>query len=135
MKRLAGYVASLLLACSLCFGVAGTASAAVCNTASNPLQCACSAGGGASSSPACNPGKGDPIAGPNGILKKASLVIAFIGGVTAVIIILLGGFMFVTANGDAQKVANARRAVLGAVIGIIIIAASESIIIFVVNKL
>jgi hypothetical protein len=68
------------------------------------------------------------------VFKKVSLVISFIAGVAAVIVILVAGVMFVTASGDAAKAANARKTIIGAVIGLVIIAVSEALVIFVVSK-
>jgi hypothetical protein len=41
---------------------------------------------------------------------------------------LWGGFQYMTAEGDAKKVANARRTLVNAVIGIVIIAAAYGIV-------
>lgn len=136
MKRLARFASALSLLFVLGFGSAVPASvAAACNNNGNPLNCACSAGGGAANSSTCKADTSNPITGANGVLKKVSLVIAFIAGVAAVIIILIAGLMYVTAGGDPQKAATARSAIIGAVVGLIIVAASESIVIFVINKL
>jgi hypothetical protein len=135
MKRIARLITFLLLCVSLGFGIVGIASAATCSTTTNPLECACGAGGGATGSDTCKTNGSDPIGGPNGVLKKVSILIAFMAGVVAVIVLIFGGLMFVVANGDAQKAANARKMVLGAVVGLVIIAASETILIFVVSKL
>jgi hypothetical protein len=126
MKRLL-----LVLATLLCLSLPAAASAAF-----NPLGDACGSGGQASSSSVCPvSGSQNPIAGPNGALKKISLIIATIAGIAAVIIIVVAGFQFVIAAGDAQKVASARSALLGAIVGLVIISAAESIILFVVSKL
>jgi hypothetical protein len=132
VKRLFGFVAAILTSIVLTFGAGATVSAATCSTASNPLTCAC--GSGANTSDACKATTTNPLTGPNGVFKKVSLVIAFIAGVSAVIVILVAGVMFVTAGGDAQKVAGARKTIIGAVIGLVVIAMSEALVIFVVSK-
>ncbi|MEJ0072789.1 MAG: TrbC/VirB2 family protein [Candidatus Saccharibacteria bacterium] len=106
-----------------------TAGADPCQDPTDPLACACTAG--ANSSAACNTSDADPV---NGTLKKVSLIIATIAGIAAVIIIIIAGLQFITSGGDAQKVAGARNAILGSVIGIVIIVSAESIILFVVSK-
>lgn len=45
----------------------------------------------------------------------------FWAGVIAVLIIVIAGFFFVTANGDANQVSRAKKAILGAVVGLVII--------------
>jgi hypothetical protein len=101
----------------------------------NPLGSACNSSGTAKNSAACAPNGSDPIAGPNGVLKKASLVIASIAGIAAIIIIIVGGLQYITSDGDPQKAASARSAIIGAGVGLVIIVGSEAIITFVVSKL
>jgi hypothetical protein len=101
----------------------------------NPLENACKSGGGTAGSTACTSDGTDPISGKNGILKKASLVLAILGGVAAIIIIIIGGFRYVTSAGDANKAASARNAIVGAIVGVVIIAAAEVIVIFVVSRI
>lgn len=45
----------------------------------------------------------------------------FWAGIIAVLIIVIAGFFFVTANGDANQIARAKKAILGAVIGLVIV--------------
>jgi len=119
----------LLVATLLCLAAPATA------LAYNPLDKACQSGVGASDSSACSANGSDPISGPNGALRKVSLIIATIAGIAAVIIIIIGGLQYITSGGDPQKAAGARNAIIGAAVGLVIIAAAESIIIFVVSKL
>lgn len=56
-------------------------------------------------------------------------------GIVAVIVIIISGFKFITANGDASKVASARHTLLYAVIGLIVALMSWAIVAFVVNRL
>jgi hypothetical protein len=103
----------------------------------NPLSGngkACSAGGAGSTGCTAGNGATDPISGPNGLLKKVTLIISAIAGLAAVIIIIVSGFQFITAGGDAQKVASARSTLIGAIIGLVIILAARSILIFVLNR-
>src|ERR1700744_3288031 len=100
----------------------------------NPFNTVCQEQGGAGkSSELCSVGtKTDPISGTHGVIFKATLIIATIAGITAVIIVVIGGFMLVTANGDSQKVAQARTAIIGAFVGLLLIALATSIVVFVV---
>lgn len=100
----------------------------------NPLRDACATSGGGTST-ACSATNTDPITGPNGVLHKASLVIATLAGVAAVIVIVISGFQFVTSSGEPQKAAAARSALIGAIVGLVIIVLAESMVLFVLNKL
>lgn len=54
-------------------------------------------------------------------------------GLVAVIMILIGGFQWMTAGGNEEKVASAKKIISAAVIGLIIILLAWAIVIFVVN--
>ncbi len=51
------------------------------------------------------------------------------------ILILYGGFLYMTAGGDAPKTAKARQTIVNAIIGMLIVAASYSIAAFVLNAM
>jgi len=54
-------------------------------------------------------------------------------GLVAVVMILIGGFQWMTAGGNEEKVASAKKIISAAVIGLIIILLAWAIVIFVVN--
>jgi len=128
---------TLLMVAALCLGGGAMASANdPCANDPNPLACACSAGGNSNVATACSTdGSINPISGPNGILKKVTLLLGLVSGIAAVIMIIISGFRFVTADGDAQKAASARNGIIGSVIGLGIIVLSTTIVIFVASKL
>jgi len=81
----------------------------------------------------------DPIAGPNGIIQKAANLIAVVGGIIAVIIIIVSGIMFITAGGavggqragdNPNRARQARGALIGAVIGLIVMVMAWTIVSF-----
>lgn len=73
--------------------------------------------------------------GPGSLLAKATSLVALAVGVTSVIMIIIGGIKFALSGGDSSGVTSARNTVLYAVIGLIIAAAAQSIVVFVINKL
>lgn len=77
----------------------------------------------------------DPLTGSNGLLLKAADVIAIIAGVGAVIMIIISGFRFITSGGDPAKAQAARSTLMGAIIGLIVIALAYTIIGFVLSKI
>jgi hypothetical protein len=77
----------------------------------------------------------NPLTGTNGLIHKATLIIALVTGSVAVIIIILGGFMYITSGGDPQKVSTAKNTILYAAIGLVVIVAAQTIITFVLSKL
>lgn len=54
-------------------------------------------------------------------------------GIIAVVVILLGGFRWMTAAGNEDKVASAKKTIIAGAIGLIIILAAFAIVTFVVN--
>lgn len=56
-------------------------------------------------------------------------------GIIAVVIILIGGFKWMTAGGNEDKVAEARKLIMAGVIGLIIVLASYAIAMFVIDQL
>ncbi len=56
-------------------------------------------------------------------------------GVVAVVIILLGGFKWMTAGGNDEKVAEAKRLIIAGIIGLAIILSAYAIASFVISSL
>ncbi len=64
------------------------------------------------------------IAGPTsdkGLVKSVLLPVYFWAGAIAVVIIVAAGFMYVLSNGNPQNVTRAKNAIIGAVVGLIIV--------------
>ncbi len=68
------------------------------------------------------------------ILGRVVDVILLWAGIIAFFYVLYGGFLYLTAGGDAGAVGKARTTILNAIIGIIIIALSYAIVNFVVSQ-
>lgn len=88
----------------------------------------------ADNSPACKKGTDDPITGTKGVLIRVANILAWFGGAIAVIMVIFGGFLYVTSAGDAGKVKKAKDTLLYAAVGLVVIVASRVIVIFVINK-
>ena len=56
-------------------------------------------------------------------------------GIVALVLVLYGGFVWMTAGGDDEKVSQAKKILLNAIIGLVIILSSYAIASFVINKL
>src|SRR5260221_3157210 len=103
-KWLSNSIACLLL------GLVMVCTVSVQALAFSPLDPACtnSASAAASTSPACQDknNTSNPVSGPNGLIKKGANLIAFIAGIGAVVVVILGGFAFVTSGGKPDAVAK-----------------------------
>jgi len=69
-----------------------------------------------------------------GISNVIQILLGFLG-IIAVIIILWGGFIWMTAMGDEGKVEKAKKLIIAGVIGIVIILAAYSIASFVIGQI
>lgn len=61
-------------------------------------------------------------------------VFTWIVGVVAVIMIIYGGFRYITSGGDSGKVSGAKNAIIFALVGLVIVILAQIIIRFVVNQ-
>lgn len=75
------------------------------------------------------------IYGKNGILMKITRIVSLAVGVASVIVIIIGGIKYVVSQGDANAVTSAKNTVLYAIIGLVIAASAQAIIVLVLNKL
>jgi hypothetical protein len=111
-----------------------TVSVPVTANAFTPFKVACS-GGGASSA-VCTDSKTvsttDPIQTEIG---DATHVVAIIGGVVAIIIMLIGAIRYINSGGDSNAVSSAKNTILYAAVGIVVIVLSQSLIVFVVDRI
>lgn len=67
------------------------------------------------------------------VVNIVQWVLGFLG-LVAVIMILIGGFQWMTAGGNEEKVASAKKIISAAVIGLIIVLLAWAIVIFVVSQ-
>lgn len=90
---------------------------------------------GAKDSTICQTNGADPISGSNGIILKAANIISYLAGIAAVILIIVGGLMYVLSNGDSSKISDAKTTIIYALVGLVIVVAARSIVIFFINKI
>lgn len=100
-------------------------------TAFAPLGDACRANNNQSA--ACGTTNQDPITGNNGVLAKATQLIAVIAGVAALIMLVVSGLFYVTSDGDPSKISSAKSTLIGAIIGLAIVAVAQGLITFVIR--
>ena len=71
---------------------------------------------------------------PTTIARLINVIMGFLG-IIAVIIILIGGFTWMTAGGDENKVGKARKMIFAGIIGLAIILSAFAIARFVISSL
>jgi cytochrome bd-type quinol oxidase subunit 2 len=75
--------------------------------------------------------------GPNltDILKKIINVLSLLVGAIAVIMIIVGGFRYVTSGGSDSATGAAKKTILYAIVGLVIVALAQVIVHFVLNNI
>ncbi|HEY8999526.1 MAG TPA: hypothetical protein VIM53_04415 [Candidatus Saccharimonadales bacterium] len=132
MKRLIVIVATVTAL------VAGFAFSSVASADYSVLNDACSqqgATGAACTSQSKSGNAADnPLTGTNGVVHNVTLLVARVGAAVAVIIMIYGGFQLVIGGNDPAKVKTARQTIMYAAVGLVIMAAGQTIIIFVIDR-
>lgn len=70
----------------------------------------------------------------NEIIAQVINIMSVIVGAIAVVMIIIGGFRYVTSGGDSAKITSAKNTILYALIGLIIVALSQIVVKFVLTK-
>lgn len=100
----------------------------------NPLAVSCE-NPDAATATACQGSGGDPLTGPGGLIPKITLIIAIIAGFAAVVVMVLAGIRYITSGGAADQVAQAKKTIIFAAAGLIIIVLSQALISFVIGRI
>lgn len=96
----------------------------------NATKQACSGINGTEASGSCSaPGKSLTL-----LIRTLLNLLSAVIGITAVIMIMISGFKFITASGDASKVAGARSTMIYAIVGLVIVAFAQFITQFILKR-
>jgi hypothetical protein len=72
--------------------------------------------------------------GITGLISSVINILSLVVGVAAVIMVIVGGFRYVTSGGDANAISAAKNTILYAIIGLVIAALAQGIVRFVLNR-
>ncbi|HYF96557.1 MAG TPA: pilin [Patescibacteria group bacterium] len=72
--------------------------------------------------------------GVNDLIATVINIFSVIVGIVAVIMIIYGGFRYITSGGDSSKITDAKNTILYAIVGLIIVALAQFIVKFVLAK-
>jgi cytochrome bd-type quinol oxidase subunit 2 len=86
----------------------------------SPANCATTTGG-----------SGEKV---NSLISDVINIFSLIVGVVSVIMIIIGGFQYITSSGDSNKVGTAKNTILYAIIGLVIVALAQFIVRFVLSR-
>jgi hypothetical protein len=93
----------------------------------------CGGIGAASGGTGCTAPEGSP--NTNTLIETIINILSIIVGVIAVIMIIIAGFQYVTSGGDSSKISSAKNTIIYAVVGLVVVAFSQTIVKFVVQKI
>jgi hypothetical protein len=91
----------------------------------------CNGVGAASGGGGCTTNSGPSL---TSIVAAVVNILSIIVGLTAVIMIMVAGFQYVTSAGDSGKISGAKGTITYAIVGLIVVAFSQAIVKFVLNK-
>lgn len=110
---------------------ATTVSGAAGNSVASGL---CEGLGTATGGSACSTTTGGTKSTIETLAKTVINIFSIIVGVAAVVMIIYGGFRYVTSGGASDKVGNAKNTLIYAIIGLIIVALAQTIVHFVLDQ-
>lgn len=102
--------------------------------ACNSIQTAVNSGinNATGSGTACGASAG-ATGGLTNLAKKVVNIFSILVGIVAVIMIIYGGFRYITSGGDSGNVGNAKNTLIFAIVGLIIVALAQFIVHYVLN--
>jgi hypothetical protein len=126
MKNLKTYVAAVTLLLGLGGAMVIPASVAM----ASPQSTVCSTLGSAADC-STTPSNGIDL---NGVIGAVVNILSIVVGILAVIMIIFGGFRYITSAGDSGKITNAKNTIIYALVGLIIVVLAQAIVRFVLFK-
>lgn len=112
------------------FSMAAFSTTAVAATAAQAA--ACGGAGIAATSGDCSGDANTP--GVDNIIAAAIKILSSIVGLAAVVVIIVGGFKYITSGGDSNKVGAAKNTIMYALIGVVIAVMAQVLVRFVFDK-
>jgi energy-converting hydrogenase Eha subunit B len=112
--------------------VPALASTAFANNITDNLCQGTNAAANGGTSENCTPGTGGTTT-LSTLASKVVNIFSLIVGIVAVIMIIYGGFRYITSGGDSGSVGNAKNTLIYAIVGLIIVALAQFIVHYVLN--
>lgn len=69
------------------------------------------------------------------IVQDVVNILSLVVGIVSVIMIIIGGFQYITSQGDSGKIAGAKNTIIYALVGLVVVAFSQALVKFVLNKI
>jgi hypothetical protein len=134
-NRLSAFLASLSVAAMLTLGLAVPALAQTAQDQINNGLCAGSNLQFTDNPGQCQTASSDATTKINNIVHTVVNLLSAIVGIVAVIMIIVGGFRYITSGGNDASVTAAKNTILYAIIGLVVVALAQIIVRFTLSKL
>lgn len=135
MSRFKSWLAAILFSLFLSLGLAVPAFAQDAQQQINNGLCAGSNLQLTESPGQCKITKNDALGKINQIVHTIVNLLSAIVGLVAVIMIIVGGFRYITSGGNDTSVTAAKNTILYAIIGLVVVALAQIIVRFTLSKL
>lgn len=135
LKRLIGISVGLLAALVISFGIAVPAFAQEAQQQIDNGLCSGSNLQFTDSPGQCSIATSDATTKINNLVHTVVNLLSAIVGIVAVIMIIVGGFRYVTSGGNDTSVTAAKNTILYAIIGLVVVALAQIIVRFTLSKL
>jgi hypothetical protein len=135
MKQLKIWLAGLTMSIMLVLGMAAPAFAQDAQQQINNGLCAGSNLQFTEDPGQCNVAATDATTKINDIIHTIVNLLSALVGVVAVIMIIVGGFRYITSGGNDTSVTSAKNTILYAIIGLVVVALAQIIVRFTLSKL
>lgn len=126
MKRIKMLIASLVVL----VGGMGAVALPTLSYAATPTNAVCQTLGAGSD---CKESKNSVSI--NKVISAVVTTLSIVIGILAVIMIMVGGFRYVTSGGDSSKITSAKNTIVYAIVGLVIAIMAQAIVKFVLDKL
>ncbi len=83
----------------------------------------------------CATGEGNAAESVDNIITKVINILSIAVGVVCVIMIIIGGFRYVTSGGESGNVTSAKNTILYAIVGLVIVALAQIVVKFVIGTI
>lgn len=130
LRKINKLIAVLALGFAVALPVAAVGSVSAQNITEN--LCAGVGIDGMGSGDNCQTGSGEE--GVVNAVKKVVNWLSWFVGIVSVIMIIVGGFKYITSGGASDKVTGAKNTIIYAIIGLVIVALAQFIVRFVVSR-
>lgn len=70
----------------------------------------------------------------NDVVRVAINLLSLVVGIVSVIMLIFGGYKYATSAGDSGKIASAQQTIIYALVGVVIVAMSQTIVRFVLTQ-